>query len=79
MASWGNHDTCQGDCYLLDAAAVTTSHVDYSQATPSSTAGVFKVALRLGGSTDQTRCTTGQKAMAYLVPQRLYCLQLAVR
>jgi hypothetical protein len=56
----------QGDCYLLDLAAVTTNHVDCSQATTnaSSTAGVFKVALRLHGSMDQTGCDTGQKAMA---------------
>jgi hypothetical protein len=45
----------------------------------SSTTGVFKVALRLDGAMDQTRCATGQKAMAYLVPQRMYCLQPAGR
>jgi hypothetical protein len=64
-----------------DPPTVMTRTVDCSQTAPNtrSTAGVFKVALRLDGSTDQTRCTTGQKAMAHLVPQRLYCLQPAVR
>lgn len=66
----------QGECYSLDLTEKIVTHIDCAQAstTANSHTGVFKVAKRVDGSSTETVCVAGEKAMIFTVPERVYCL-----
>lgn len=66
----------QGECYSLDLTEKIVTHIDCAQAstTANSHTGVFKVAKRVDGSSTETACGAGEKAMIFTVPDRVYCL-----
>lgn len=69
----------QGSCYLWDLSAKTVTPLDCSEASSraTSTAGAVKVAERVDGSSDGSRCAPEAKAMVFAVPARVYCLAKA--
>lgn len=70
----------QGECYSLDLTEKSVTHIDCAQAstTANSHTGVFTVAKRVDGSSTETVCATGDKAMIFTVPERVYCLSKLV-
>ncbi|ORW89949.1 hypothetical protein AWB92_20750 [Mycobacterium sp. IEC1808] len=62
----------QGRCYQLTNGAenLTMRPDDCAEPQPS----LDRVVQRFDGSTDTTRCAPGDKAIAYPVPPRVYCL-----
>lgn len=70
----------QGECYSLDLAEKIVAHIDCAQAPTiaNSHTGVFKVAKRADGTSTETVCGTGEKAMVFTVPERVYCLSKLV-
>ncbi|MUL78850.1 proline-rich domain-containing protein [Mycolicibacterium sp. CBMA 226] len=66
----------QSECYSLDMSEKIVTHIDCAQAstTANSHTGVFKVAKRVDGSSTETVCVAGEKAMIFTVPERVYCL-----
>jgi hypothetical protein len=65
----------QGRCYQLTNGAenLTMGVGDCSEPQPSQD----RVDQRIDGSTDTTRCPPGDKAIAYPIPARVYCLARA--
>ena len=37
--------------------------------------GAVKVSQRIDGSSDESRCSAGTKALAFITPERVYCVQ----
>jgi hypothetical protein len=62
----------QGQCYQLirDGEAVSMKPDDCGESRPVQ----VKVAQRIDGSTDKTRCVPGSRGIAYPIPPRVYCL-----